>query len=302
MSSLYPFQPGYLYNHDPTKVDFPRVSCEYLTKKSFGEIKPRKIYKLPYQITPEEPKMRIGTSVSQSIFKNPYGEEIKEQYQPDFLKLDKQVLRFYGYFKESVVENELESARIRLLVICYYLADDCISITDVKQENSGIPQGPFLKKMRVKKEDDSYFDYKDFIVGKNIVIYGKIIHLYDCDKYTREFFKVNGITQFLKKCKENRISFLLTHSNMLNDEKRFVFEENGLDKPFVLVDVDYIWDVMVNSIFFEDGSLKLCVDMYDVDSCEPYNYTIDYTDPIGYTIINVYDELSRIVDSLRIKM
>ena len=139
--------------------------------------------------------MRIGTSVSQSIFKNPYGEEIKEQYQPDFLKLDKQVLRFYGYFKESVVENELESARIRLLVICYYLADDCISITDVKQENSGIPQGPFLKKMRVKKEDDSYFDYKDFIVGKNIVIYGKIIHLYDCDKYTREFFKVNGITQ-----------------------------------------------------------------------------------------------------------
>ena len=195
MSSLYPFQPGYLYNHDPTKVDFPRVSCEYLTKKSFGEIKPRKIYKLPYQITPEEPKMRIGTSVSQSIFKNPYGEEIKEQYQPDFLKLDKQVLRFYGYFKESVVENELESARIRLLVICYYLADDCISITDVKQENSGIPQGPFLKKMRVKKEDDSYFDYKDFIVGQNIVIYGKIIHLYDCDKYTREFFKVNGITQ-----------------------------------------------------------------------------------------------------------
>lgn len=114
--------------------------------------------------------------------------------------------------------------------------------------------------------------------------------------------KVNGITEFLNKCKEKTISFLLTHSNMLNDEKRFVFEENGLDKPFVLVDVDYIWDVMVNSIFFEDGSLKLCVDMYDVDSCEPYNYTIDYTDPIGYTIINVYDELSKIVDNLRIKM
>ena len=103
MSSLYPFQPGYLYNHDPSKVDFPRVSYEYLTKKSFGEIKPRKILQLPYQIIPEEPKMRIGTSVSQSIFKNPYGEEIKEQYQPDFLKLDKQFLRFYGYFKESVV-------------------------------------------------------------------------------------------------------------------------------------------------------------------------------------------------------
>ena len=48
--------------------------------------------------------------------------------------------------------------------------------------------------------------------------------------------------------------------------------------------------------------MKLSVEMCDVDSYETYDYTIDYTDPIGYTIINVYDELSKIVDSLRIKM
>lgn len=114
--------------------------------------------------------------------------------------------------------------------------------------------------------------------------------------------KVNGITEFLKKCRENTISFLLTNNSMLNDKKRFVFEENGLEKPFVLVDVDDICDVMVNSIFIENGELKLSVEMYDVDSYESYDYTIDYTDPIGYTIINVYDELSKIVDSLRIKM
>ena len=113
--------------------------------------------------------------------------------------------------------------------------------------------------------------------------------------------KVNGITEFLKKCKENTISFLLTHSNMLNDKNRFVFEENGLEKPFVLVDVDDICDVMVNSIFVENGELKLSVEMYD-DSYEPYDYTINYTDPIGYTIINVYDELSKIVDSLKLMM
>lgn len=114
--------------------------------------------------------------------------------------------------------------------------------------------------------------------------------------------KVNGITEFLNKCKEKTISFLLTHSNMLNDEKRFVFEENGLDKPFVLVNVYDICDVTVNSIFFENGSLKLCIDMYDFHNCESYDYTIDYTETLGYTIINVYDELSKIVDSLRIKM
>ncbi len=114
--------------------------------------------------------------------------------------------------------------------------------------------------------------------------------------------KVNGITEFLKKCRKDTISFLLANSSMLNDENRFVFEENGLEKPFVLVDVGDICDVMVNSIFIENGELKLSVEMYDVDSHETYNYTIDDTDPIGYTIINVYDELSKIVDSLRIKM
>lgn len=113
--------------------------------------------------------------------------------------------------------------------------------------------------------------------------------------------KVKGITEFLKKCRENTISFLLANSSML-DKNRFVFEENGLEKPFVLVDVGNICDVMVNSIFIENGELKLSVEMYDVDSYETYDYTIDYTDPIGYTIINVYDELSKIVDSIRIKM
>ena len=113
--------------------------------------------------------------------------------------------------------------------------------------------------------------------------------------------KVNGITELLKKCREETISFLLANKDMLNDENRFVFEENGLEKPFVLVDVDDICDVAVNSIFVENGELKLSVEMYD-DSYEPYDYTINYTDPIGYTIINVYEELSNIVDSLKLMM
>lgn len=113
--------------------------------------------------------------------------------------------------------------------------------------------------------------------------------------------KVNGITDCLNKCREETISFLLTNKDMLNDKKRFVFEENGLEKPFVLVDVDDICDVAVNSIFVENGELKLSVEMYD-DSYEPYDYTINYTDPIGYTIINVYEELSNIVDSLKLMM
>ena len=199
MTSFYPNQPGYLYYHDPTKVDFKKTSYAQQDRILFGEIHQPKSIPLPHQVTPPEPRMKIGNSYSQDIFKNPYGEEVKEQFQPDFVKLDKQVLRFYGYFKESVVENELENARIRPLVICYYLLDDSVSINVVKQENSGIPTGCFLRKGQIKKDDGTLYKYPDFIVGKDLLIYGKIIRLYDCDDYTREFYKTNGIVQPAKE-------------------------------------------------------------------------------------------------------
>jgi hypothetical protein len=56
------------------------------------------------------------------------------------------VLRFYGYFKESVVESRLENHRIRKLIIYYYLEDRSIQIVEPKMVNSGSPQGAFLKR------------------------------------------------------------------------------------------------------------------------------------------------------------
>ncbi|MCQ2819397.1 MAG: DUF1126 domain-containing protein, partial [archaeon] len=195
MSSIYPNQPGYLIYHNPTITDYKKTSIGYQDRLQFGEVNVPKSIPIPRMNKPEEPTMKKGTSSSQDTFRNPYGEDVKEQFEPDYVKLDKQVLRFYGYFKESVVENEMENARIRLLVIYYYLLDDSISIVDVKQENSGIPQGPFLSKGKVFKEDGSLYKYSDFVVGKDVYIYGKVIRIYDCDAYTRDFFKLNGSIQ-----------------------------------------------------------------------------------------------------------
>jgi hypothetical protein len=41
-------------------------------------------------------------------------------------------LRFYGYFKESVVESRLENFRIRKLIVYYFLEDRSIMITEPK--------------------------------------------------------------------------------------------------------------------------------------------------------------------------
>jgi hypothetical protein len=99
-------------------------------------------------------------------------------------------LRFYGYFKESVVESRLENHRIRKLIIYYYLEDRSIMITEPKQVNSGTPQGSFLKRQMVLKQDGSRmpFEPTDFCVGLDIGLCGRSIRITDCDEYTREFF------------------------------------------------------------------------------------------------------------------
>lgn len=116
-------------------------------------------------------------------------------YQPDWVRLDRHVLRFYGYFKESVVESNVENCRIRKVVtiliqiiICFYLEDNSISINEEKQENSGIPQGVFLKREKTVNSNGKFFVPQDFRVGDVVQIHGKTIRIVNCDEYTREFY------------------------------------------------------------------------------------------------------------------
>lgn len=103
------------------------------------------------------------------------------------------MLRFFGYFKESVVESRLENFRIRKLVIYYFLEDRSILMVEPKQVNSGTMQGAFLKRQMVLKQDGSSmpFEPTDFRVGLDLGICGRSIRIYDCDNYTREFFEVS---------------------------------------------------------------------------------------------------------------
>lgn len=91
------------------------------------------------------------------------------------------------------MESRLENYRIRKLIIYYYLEDRSIMIVEPKQVNSGTPQGAFLKRQMVLKQDGSKmpFEPTDFRVGLDIGICGRSIRITDCDQYTREFFDVS---------------------------------------------------------------------------------------------------------------
>jgi hypothetical protein len=93
------------------------------------------------------------------------------------------VLRFLGYFKESVVESRLENYRIRKLIILYHLEDHTIAVNEPKEVNSGTPQGVFLKRQMVLKQDGSNTPFlpTDFRVGLDVGILGRSIRIYDAD-------------------------------------------------------------------------------------------------------------------------
>mmetsp|Transcript_94051 Transcript_94051/g.166575 ORF Transcript_94051/g.166575 Transcript_94051/m.166575 type:complete len:635 (-) Transcript_94051:73-1977(-) len=113
---------------------------------------------------------------------------------PAWLKHDKQVLRFYAFFQEAVSERVDENSRYRQCVITYAMEDGSVMITEPRVENSGIPQGQFLKRHRVPKADGSGFiGPGDFKIGEETVIYGRHFHITGIDRFTRWFYEENGI-------------------------------------------------------------------------------------------------------------
>jgi hypothetical protein len=113
---------------------------------------------------------------------------------PAWLKHNNQVLRFYGFFQEHVSERSEENCRYRQVAILYHMEDGTIRITEPKVENSGIPQGAFLKRHRVPRDDgQAYLGPDDFRIGTELAIYGRTYHITGCDRFTRWFYEENGI-------------------------------------------------------------------------------------------------------------
>jgi hypothetical protein len=112
---------------------------------------------------------------------------------PKWLKYDKQALRFFAYFQEPVHESNVENYRVRKCIFLYYLDDDTFHITEPKVENSGIPQGIFLKRHKVTNPQGGYYTYKDLNLAMNIEIYGRVFHIIDCDEFTTKFYSDIGV-------------------------------------------------------------------------------------------------------------
>ena len=77
-------------------------------------------------------------------------------------------------------------------MIYFYLEDESIHVAEPKQQNSGIPQGVFLKRHKIPSTD-GFYSIADLNIGMDVVFYGRKIHICACDPFTRKFLNDAGI-------------------------------------------------------------------------------------------------------------
>lgn len=143
-----------------------------------------------WRLTATEPRERAPTAEEDIIPRN----QRYPRVCPAWLKHEKQVLRFYGFYQEAVTERTDENSRKRNIIVMFHLEDGTISMCEPKVENSGIPQGAFLKRQRVPRADGKgFFGPDDFRVGSEVGFYARTYHLTGCDRFTRWFYGENGI-------------------------------------------------------------------------------------------------------------
>jgi Ca2+-binding EF-hand superfamily protein len=136
----------------------------------------------------------LPESTTRAVFKGT-GLLSEHSELPAWDALDRHVLRFQGYFKEAVVETNLENYRVRHVTILYYLEDDTCHVSEPKQDNSGIPQGQLIRRHRFPAKDGGYLKPTDLEIGSEMVIYGRSILVTDCDPFTRMYFEQLGKPQ-----------------------------------------------------------------------------------------------------------
>ena len=67
-------------------------------------------------------------------------------------------------------------------------------IDEVREENSGIVQGYFIKRQRCQKEGEKgvYITWRDFNLQSEIFLFGKKFRICDCDDFTKFYYADNG--------------------------------------------------------------------------------------------------------------
>lgn len=110
---------------------------------------------------------------------------------PQWLTLDRKVLRFFAYYEEEVLESTVEKNRVRKVCLYFNLNNGIIGVTETPfVKNSGLRRG-----LTVAPSKAPGIDVFSLCIGATLHVRGIDYHLVDCDAFTREFYEVMGMPQ-----------------------------------------------------------------------------------------------------------
>ncbi|NXG44408.1 EFHC2 protein, partial [Psilopogon haemacephalus] len=134
------------------------------------------------------------------------GQNLKHKYSvfpegmgsdaPAWVAFDKQVLSFDAYFEEEVPDKNQELYRIRHCKIYFYLEDDTIQVIEPQVKNSGISQGPIVRRHRIPlppPQEDQFYNIEHFNINIDVILYARKYKIIDCDQFTKNFLRKMGI-------------------------------------------------------------------------------------------------------------
>lgn len=106
------------------------------------------------------------------------------------------VLQFGGYYSEDVQFSQVEHARIRRVVIRYYTCDDTLTITEARSVNSGLLQGPVLKRCAAPRKASASgvgtggcVTLDDLHLGGWVMIASREYFLVEASQHTRAYLQ-----------------------------------------------------------------------------------------------------------------
>eukprot|EP00944_MAST-04C_sp_MAST-4C-sp1_P014055 g14055.t1 len=108
---------------------------------------------------------------------------------PRWVKLDREVLRWYAYSKDTVPESSNETYRIRKFVVYYYRADNTMRINEPKINNSGLPGGDIVERCELKDKNGYPYKPSDLVSGTEITVNSRVYRIVDCDASTKKYLE-----------------------------------------------------------------------------------------------------------------